>query len=128
MDIIFEQEIPLEKSLILFANYFQFDFGIRLVFHKTSGSGQESWLKTLEIHGQVPCIEFDCPRSAQKPSKREIQLVKSYGLTYKDSMLLIFSIILDHLSAENEANWVRQMISNTEVHGTLIKHIRQFLK
>ena len=121
MDIIFEQEIPLEKSLILFANYFQFDFGIRLVFHKTSGSGQE-------IHEQVPCIEFDCPRSAQKPTKREIQLVKGYGLTYKDSMLLIFSIILDHLSAENEANWVRQMISNTEIHGTLIKHIRQFLK
>ena len=46
MDIIFEQEIPLEKSLILFANYFQFDFGIRLVFHKTSGSGQE-------IHGPI---------------------------------------------------------------------------
>ena len=34
MDIIFEQEIPLEKSLILFANYFQFDFGIRPGFHK----------------------------------------------------------------------------------------------
>ena len=30
MDIIFEPEISLEKSLILFANYFQFDFGIRL--------------------------------------------------------------------------------------------------
>ena len=29
MDIIFEPEISLEKSLILFANYFQFDFGIR---------------------------------------------------------------------------------------------------
>merc|ERR1711953_1620996 len=87
MDIIFEPEISLEKSLILFANYFQFDFGIR-----------------------------------------EIQLVKSYGLSYKDSMLIIYSIILDHLAAENEANWVRQMISNTEIHGTLINHIRQFLK
>ena len=32
MDIIFEPEISLEKSLILFANYFQFDFGIRLGF------------------------------------------------------------------------------------------------
>ena len=31
-------------------------------------------------------------------------------------------------AAENEANWVRQMISNTEIHSTLIKHIRQFLK
>ena len=59
---------------------------------------------------------------------REIQLIKSYGLSYKDSMLIIYSIILDHLAAENEANWVRQMISNTEIHGTLIKHIRQFLK
>ena len=55
-------------------------------------------------------------------------MVKSYGLSYKDSMLIIYSIILDHLSAENEANWVRQMISNTEIHSTLIKHIRQFLK
>ena len=67
----------------------------------------------------------------QRPIKtwlREIQLVKSYGLSYKDSMLIIYSIILDHLSAENEANWVRQMISNTEIHSTLIKHIRQFLK
>ena len=67
----------------------------------------------------------------QRPMKsveREIQLIKSYGLSYKDSMLIIYSIILDHLAAENEANWVRQMISNTEIHGTLIKHIRQFLK
>ena len=123
MDIIFEQEIPLEKSLILFANYFQFDFGIRLVFHKTSGSGQDSWdPRTSSIY------RIRLSTVSTKPSKREIQLVKGYGLTYKDSMLLIFSIILDHLSAENEANWVRQMISNTEIHGTLIKHIRQFLK
>ena len=66
--------------------------------------------------------------SQRKSIGREIQLIKSYGLSYKDSMLIIFSIILDHLSAENEANWVRQMIPNTEIHGTLIKHIRQFLK